>query len=207
MSAADQERARIQAILDAVDETLERADETLRRLDEQPDETVEAAPWPRSESDPSRSDELYRYGIKLADPHGLERWREEVRAEAKERERKSWRNWILDQEQRAEVEKWLRERILSERKFIFETCIKAFDFTTEQVGDKIQELRDEFARDTEKAVGQVVAELRKQLREEIQTAVDGLRAELNMQREHAAKFGEVIDLPSPLIRKVRDNAA
>jgi hypothetical protein len=73
MSAADQERARIQAILDAVDETLERADETLRRLDEQPDETVEAAPWPRSESDPSRSDELYRYGIKLADPHGLER--------------------------------------------------------------------------------------------------------------------------------------
>jgi hypothetical protein len=62
-------------------------------------------------------------------------------------------------------------------------------------------------RNLTKVLGQVVAKIRKQLRDEIQTAVGELRAELNMQREHAAKFGEVIDLPSPLIRKVKDSAA
>jgi len=62
---------------------------------------------------------------------------------------------------------------------------RCFDLylTTEQHCDKIQELRDEFAEQ----LGQ-------------------LRAELNMQRAHASKFGEVLDLPAMPIRRKSDAA-
>jgi hypothetical protein len=136
------------------------------------EEAIEAESW---QSGPSRNDDLIRYGIKLDDPHALEKYREE----AAETERKSWRNWIAHQEHRKEVEQLFRKHILAERRFLFETLTKCFDLytTTEQTCDEIAD------------------------------QVGELRDELNMQREHAAKFGEVIDLPSPLIRKVKDNAA
>jgi len=71
--------------------------------------------------------------------------------EEKEAERVQWRQWLLRQEHRLEVENWLRERLLTERKFIFQQVAKAFDLTTGERGEKIQELRDE--------IGELRAEL------------------------------------------------
>jgi hypothetical protein len=204
-TAEDIERHKreIRATLAGVNEMLHPNAEHAQLLP--PDEPEpEAVPWPRWESGPSRNDRLIRYGIRLSDPHGLERWREEARAAAKERECRDWRQWIMKQEHRLEVEQWLRERILTERQVIFEAIAKCFDLYLPT--DKIQEQRAELERDIYNAV-HLLSEERKRTDNKIQEAIGELRAELNMQREHAAKFGEVIDLPSPLIRKVRDNAA
>ena len=73
-----------------------RAHELLEELDAKDaaraerlaaEDAIEPAPWPRWESGPSRNDELYRYGIKLADPGALERYRAEAEEATRRRER------------------------------------------------------------------------------------------------------------------------
>jgi hypothetical protein len=39
--------------------------------------------------------------------------------EEEEAERVQWREWLMRQEHRLAVENWLRERLLTEREFIF----------------------------------------------------------------------------------------
>jgi hypothetical protein len=70
---------------------------------------------------------------------------DEPTEEAKEAERQQWREWLLQQEDRLEVEKWLRERLLSERKLIFDRVARCFERSAEiqELRNEIQELRTE----------------------------------------------------------------
>jgi hypothetical protein len=73
--------------------------------------------------------------------------------EEEEAERVQWREWLMRQEHRLAVENWLRERLLTEREFIFQQVAKGFDLylTTQQVRDEIAD-----------AVGELRAELSRQ---------------------------------------------
>ena len=160
---------------------------SIRRARELPEELDARTPYePAAEganmhtfelsSIEDRNDHLIRYGIKLADPHGLERWR----AEAETQER------AFEQEREARAERdrqIMRERQREQRS---------------EIDDAVAEL----ARDVNTAVGETVAILRNEFAEQL----GKLRDELNMQRAHASKFGEVLDLPALPLRRKSDAA-
>jgi hypothetical protein len=99
--------------------SIRRARKLLEELDARTpyEPAVEGAieATPAEESGQNRNDRLIRYGLRLSDPHALEKYR----AEAKETERVHWREWIMQQEHRLEIEKWLRERILADAQICF----------------------------------------------------------------------------------------
>jgi hypothetical protein len=165
-------------------EILRRTRELLEQLNEQR-AAAEAKPEPEPEPEPwrSRTDILLDPMSRSSAP--MNRWRAEQ--EQFQREREAY----AQQEQRKMDER--KAQSDAEWNVWFDAKL-ATALTT-----KGHDLFDAF-------VG-IIVELRRERRAEIKKAIDELRAELDMQREHAAKFGEVIDLPSPLIRKVKDNAA
>jgi hypothetical protein len=140
----------------------------------------EAARAERRAAAERNQDRLLRYGIALADPRGLERDRaEQLEAERKREQERAMATDELNAARTRDWEKWADARI--------DRALAAHD------------------RNLNKVLGEVVAELRKETRQEIKTAVAELRAEVVKQR--GIDDGEVIDLPSPVIRKVKVNAA
>jgi hypothetical protein len=62
----------------------------------------------------------------------------------------------------------------------------------------------EHDRVTMEATGQALGMVRKQLRDEFAERLGQLRAEISIAKAH--EDGQVVDLPSPLVRKRRDAA-
>jgi hypothetical protein len=146
------------------------------------EDAIEAAPaeiW----ATPINNDRLIRYGIKLADPHGLERWRADVEAQ--------------------------------ERRFEKERAARA------QREAQIRRQQETFSQDQVAVLGQVVADVRHQMKSQISDGICAMREEnertleradekiadaIDKLRQEFLAVNKVIDLPSPLIRKVRDVA-
>ncbi len=124
------------------------------------------------------------YGLKLADPHGLERWRAEaLEAEARRARERARTTDEINAQRAAEWERWMRGHLANEREFVLKI-----------VGT---------------AVGEIRAKLREQLRaefrHEIALAVKELRAEFACVSAHNA--GQVIDLPALPLRRRSHGAA
>ena len=178
-------------------ESLRRAHELLEQLDArsayQPaGEEAEPEPWPREwDSGPSPNDRLIRHGIRLSDPNGLERWREEPR----ERDRR--REQFREQERAEQSERWLADRLKRERAH-----------TLGLVAELIAVERQHLLEVVGKAIGQSDAKLR----DEIQAALDQHGARITeletQQRAHRSKSGETLDLPAlPVLRRRSSDAA
>jgi hypothetical protein len=156
-------------------------------------------PWPRPEGGPNQNDDLYRYGLKLADPNGLERWREEQR----ELERRRAQERVQEEAREAEIRRqqqvqtmqadvrwnaWVDAKIAN--------ALEARGFNDYQID----------------VLGMTIAQERKQtLRPEIKAAIDALRDELRaeiMRTAKAAGDARVIDItPAPVVRRTRNDAA
>jgi hypothetical protein len=173
MSPADQERARIRAVLDAVDETLRGA-----AAEHEPgyDEPEPARPW-------GSTPDILKPGSNA----GMNKWR----AEAEEFQRK--REAHARQERRAMDERkarsdadwnnWADSKIAA--------ALEAHAFNDRQrdiLGMVIAEERKRERAELTKTLGEVVAELRQQLRDEIDAKVRELRTELRDD-------GKIVDLP------------
>jgi hypothetical protein len=155
---------------------LREARETLEQRNNVEPEPESWPSWQRGNA----NDRSIRYGIALADPSGLDRWRADVEA----------------QERRFKKERAAREQR--------EAQIR-------------RQQQQTFSQDQIAVLGQLVADVRHQMksqisdgivamRDELAAAVNKLRDELNLQRDHAAKFGEVLDLPALPIRRRSDAA-
>jgi hypothetical protein len=149
----------------------------------------EPEPWPRRESGPSQNDHRYRYGIALADPHGLDRWRADAEA----------------QELRFEKQRAAREQREAESRRQQQVQAMSSDANWNRwIDRKIARALDSSAFNglQTDVLGAVVAEIRHQLRDEFRRelgeygrrgdeTVRALREEIAVAKAHDT----VIDLP------------
>jgi hypothetical protein len=166
------------------------------------EEAIEAEPWPSWERG-NANHRLIRYGIALADPHGLDRWRADAEA----------------QEHRFETERAAREQREAEIRRQQQVQAMSSDANWNRwIDRKIAHALDsftfnDFQRDV---IAMVLAEERKltlrpaikaaidALRDEIQEAVGELRRELEISRGYDKD--KVLDLPALPIRRRSDAA-
>jgi hypothetical protein len=175
------EKQRVAEMLEQLDAYLERSSEAASSSMPQTYVVAEA------EIESDRADQLYRYGIPLANPHGLERWRREAEAKRK------WEKTMTDAQQARQWQQWVDGRIAAALE--------------EDDGKRARALAD--------LIGEALAseriEQRKRVREEIRTAVAELRAELGgtkLSPQNTRAEGAIIDLPSfPTPRKRDPHAA
>ena len=177
--------------------TLDHLDELLGKQD-QPADTERD--WPRA-PDPLRRSNA-----------GMDRWRAEAR------------DWEVKCERAREAHAQQERRAMHERKAQSDAEWNAWADT--KIAAAIKQFAQEYSEEVvevvfsrmdkhksaadaklTKTLGQVVAELRQQLRDEIDAKVRELREEIIMKRITISPDNTVIDMPSPLIRKVKDNAA
>jgi hypothetical protein len=125
------------------DAIMKEARELLEQLDDerghmQPaEDAIEAAP-----AEMKSGDDLYRYGLRLSDPHGLERWR----AEAKETKRKQEQ---AHAEMKARETEVIRQRQQAAKRAAEHALPPVWrdaiaQFVVEFVAEKVGELRAEF---------------------------------------------------------------
>jgi DNA repair exonuclease SbcCD ATPase subunit len=128
-------------------------------------------PWPRSEGGPSRDDYLYRHGVSLSDPGGLDRFR------SQQLELKAERTAFQERERAEQSERWLADRLKRERAH-----------TRELVAEMIAEERKQVFEATGTGVGKIRAELCDEIHAALETirtritALEQLRDELKELR-------------------------
>jgi hypothetical protein len=185
----DDERAYRRAYYEAIRERLTAEREAA--------EALEAERELELESRADQDDYLYRYGLRLADPHGLERYR------AKQLEIQRAREQYREQEEARAAEIRRQQQVQT---------MKSDANWSAWVDGKIHEARE--AQPFTDVQRDVLAEWiggheRKREREEreaaIQAAIDKLRAELTGTGK--AHERGVLALPAPVVWKVKDNAA
>jgi len=166
-------------------------DEGIRRRDSSAD-VVHKTPsvsTQRGDAMPANKNDTIRYGLALADPEGLDRWREAAEADERERRRERERAAHADTaaQLRAEIAA-LREEMAAQR-----------EVTHEAVGQVLGTFADEAANSTEKAI--------RQIQSEFMIALERRFAELNarvnvlmlMMGDDAKPRSErtLMDLPNP----------
>jgi hypothetical protein len=193
MSPADRERARIRAVLDAVDDTLHpNRSHAENDLPPDEDEPEPLRPW-------GTRPNMHNAGgaLPLLPNTNMNNWR----ADAEE--------WKRKQEHATERHHAEEQRIMHERKAQSDAERNAW--AERKINAAIDNALAEYSRGLEKTLGQVVAEIRFQMKEQISGGIVAQREELanaiDKLRQEFLAVNKVIDVPSPLIRKVKNNAA
>jgi hypothetical protein len=141
-------------------------------------------PWPTSESGPSRDDDLYRHGVRLSDPGGLDRFRRQ------QLELKAERAAYQERQQAEQSERWMRGHL--ER-----------DWTRRR--DEVAKMIDGEREHMLEVIGMAFSEERGRHRAEL-TKLETRIAALEQQR--GATAGQVHQLPAlPSPRKRDPDAA
>jgi hypothetical protein len=151
----------------------------------------------------SERDNSIRYGIALADPNGLEKWRDA--AERQEREFAQARR-RRDREQRAN-ERTAVDQLRAEMRRELSEIRRQAEVQVEAVGEAIGECSDKTVDHVEKVIKQVESQLWVAIERrfgELMGRLDALLPDAR-PRPQSAKFANerdvVVDLPNPL-RKV-----